>query len=257
MWWIKNPQRLKSEVAAIEALQQRSPWLSPITPRVLKGLKFAVDFDIAVNGESFPFTLEYPAFFPETPPTVTPRDGRRLSSHQYGVGGEMCLEHRPDNWDPAVTGAMMIESTHRLIAGERPSGTEERATVPSAHQASLGQRLRGSTCRFFLTRGLHEYVAALQPGECRPCSVIETLGPHRTWAAHVATAGPADQPEWRETAIPARGDKGEAALLLRVASLAEIQVPDHESLKRLIDATEGAAATVLALRLMQMLFKPT
>jgi hypothetical protein len=241
MWWIKSPQRLKSEVAAIEALQQRVPWLSPIIPRMLKGLKFAVDFDIVVNGEGFPFTLEYPAFFPETPPTVRPRDHRRLSSHQYGAGGEMCLEFRSDNWDPSVTGAMMIESTHRLISGEHPSPQEERAAVPTAHQTSLGQRLRGMSCRFFLTRGLRDFVATLKPNECRPCSIIETLGPRKTWTAHVATVGSTEQPEWQETAIPPRGGKGEAAILLRVSSLAELQIPDHVSLQNLIDGAVGSA----------------
>lgn len=85
MWWIKNPVRLKSEVAGLEALRDREAWLLSFTPSLLKGLRFVVDFDIEVNGEPFQFALEYPAFFPDTPPKVTPRDGRRLSDHQYGV----------------------------------------------------------------------------------------------------------------------------------------------------------------------------
>jgi len=76
MWFIHNPERLKTEVTGIEALRASAPWLAVATPRMMKGLQFAVDFDMAVNGEALPFTLTYPAFFPETPPSVLPRDGR-------------------------------------------------------------------------------------------------------------------------------------------------------------------------------------
>jgi ubiquitin-protein ligase len=103
MWWAKDPDRLKLEVAAVEALREQEAWLTTATPRVIKGLKFAFEFDVAVNGETYPFGLLYPAFFPETPPQVIPRDGRRVSGHQYGEGGELCLEYRSDNWDPSVT----------------------------------------------------------------------------------------------------------------------------------------------------------
>src|SRR5437879_5857720 len=117
MWWVKDPDRLKQEVAAVDALREQEAWLTAAEPRMLKGLKVAFNCDVTVNGEAFPFQLVYPAFFPETPPQVIPRDGRRVSGHQYGEGGELCLEYRPDNWDPSVTGAMMMVSTHRLLAG--------------------------------------------------------------------------------------------------------------------------------------------
>lgn len=204
MWWVKDPDRLKREVADIDALREQEPWLSAATPRLLKGLKFAFDFDVTVNGETFPFTLEYPAFFPETPPLVIPRDGRRLSDHQYGAGGELCLEFRSDNWDPSVSGTMVIASTHRLLAGER-AADEGRAIVPSAHHASLGQQLRGSHCRFFLTRAFLAYAKALPVGGYCDGTVIEIAAPKKTWTAYVAGLGPADAPDWRETCIPDRG----------------------------------------------------
>ncbi len=82
MWFIHNPERLKAEMTSIESLRESAPWLTVATPRMMKGLQFAIDFDIVVNGEALPFTLTYPAFFPETPPSVLPRDGRHYSSHQ-------------------------------------------------------------------------------------------------------------------------------------------------------------------------------
>src|SRR6266566_3384248 len=125
MWWIKNPDRLKREVVAIDTLRERETWLLAATARLIRdGLQLWFDFDVVVNEETFPLTLKYPTYFPETPPIVMPRDGRRLSEHQYGDGGELCLEYRPDNWDPTVTGAMMIESNYRLLSRERPTRDE-------------------------------------------------------------------------------------------------------------------------------------
>lgn len=175
MWWVKDPGRLKREVAGIDALREREPWLPMATPRLLKGLMFAFDFDVTLNAETIPFTLQYPAFFPETPPLVVPRHGQRLSDHQYGNGGELCLEFRSDNWDPSVTGVMMIESTHRLLSGERPAH-DERAIMPSAHYTSPGQQLRGWHCRFLLTHAFLAYAQALPVGGYRGGTVIEVAG---------------------------------------------------------------------------------
>jgi hypothetical protein len=67
MWWIKDPDRLKGEVSAVDALRENEPWLSAATPRLTEKLELAFEFDLLVNGETLPFTLRYPAFFPETP----------------------------------------------------------------------------------------------------------------------------------------------------------------------------------------------
>src|SRR5205807_4398362 len=130
----------KGEISAVDALRERAPWLSTAAPRVFKDLSFAIDFDMVVDGESLPFRLQYPTFFPETPPSVTPHNGRQLSGHQYGTGGELCLEYRPDNWDPSVIGSMLIESTYRLLSTEL-SGLAGPGIVPSSHSVSRGQDL--------------------------------------------------------------------------------------------------------------------
>ena len=169
---------------------------------------------------------------------VKPRDRQRLSSHQYGSGGELCLEFRSDNWDPSITGAMMVESTHRLLAGERPA-PDAKAIVPSAHQSTLGQRLRGTVGRFLLTRALQEYAASLGVGDYRACQVEDVFGPKRTWMAYVKAAGPADNPEWRESTIPVRSDTPHAALLLRVDLLEALSV-DIQTLDALTETARGS-----------------
>lgn len=244
MWFFQDPERLKAEMESIEALRDSNAWLDATSNRMLKGPRLGVDFDLIVNGQTLPFTLEYQAFFPETPPSVIPRDGRRHSNHQYGVGGELCLEFRSDNWDPAITGAMMIESTYRLLSGESPTA-EQRAVVPSAHQETLGQRLRGSNFRFLLTRGLNSYAATLPVDTGHWCSVGEIHGPNGTWTAYVAAAGALSNLAWRENTIPALSDNREPALLIRVGSLADVPISNRQALDQLIDVTqcEGVVPT--------------
>jgi molybdopterin/thiamine biosynthesis adenylyltransferase/ubiquitin-protein ligase len=239
MWWLRDPDRLLREVAAIDELREREAWLSAATPRPFKDLKFAFEFGVVVNDETFPFTLEYPAFFPASPPLVIPRDGRRLSDHQYGDGGELCLEHRADNWDPSFTGAMMVASTYRLLAGERPA-KDERGDVPSAHEVSPGQRLRGRSCRFLSTSDLCAYVASVPQGSVRVGHVVEIKAAGGIWTAYVDKLGSLEVPEWHETAIPDRGYKRRLALLLRIESLNDVPAsPDQDFLDRLIEDLRG------------------
>jgi hypothetical protein len=242
IWWANDPDRLKREVSEIDVLRDGSPWLAMAVPRFLKELRFAFDFDVTLNGETFPFKLEYPAFFPDAPPLVVPRDGRRLSNHQYGSGGELCLEFRSDNWDPSVTGAMMIASTYRLLLGER-SLNNGRAVVPSAHTVSLGQELRGTYCRFLLTRSLAAYAAHLPIGEVREVMVIDASVPGDAWVAHVERVGAVDAPDWREDNIPDRREQSRPGALVRVASLADIPAnPDQAALDQLLSAERGGDA---------------
>jgi hypothetical protein len=207
MWWVKDPDRLKGEVSAVDALRENEPWLSTATPRLTEKLELAFDFDLAANGEKLPFTLRYPAFFPETPPLVIPRDGRQLSNHQYGAGGELCLEYRPDNWEPHVTGARLIESAHRLLSTEMSPG-EQRAIVASEHSVSLGQQLRGWAFRFLLTRNVMKYIADLPIDTYSDTIIIDMLVPPKNFTAYIKSLGPQDNPSWQETAIPDRGDTG-------------------------------------------------
>ncbi|MBZ5762069.1 ThiF family adenylyltransferase [Rhizobium sp. VS19-DR104.2] len=233
MWFILDPERLKREVEGIERLSTEVEWLSSVKPRVLPGIKFAVDLDVLVDHEIIPLTLTYPNFFPQTPPSILPRDGKRHSSHQWGEDGELCLEYRTDNWDPSVTGVMMVESAYRLFSGEHPANNQ-LAVVPSAHHASLGQRLRGSSTRGFSTPGLRAQISNLQTGFNYPCSVSETSGPKRTWAAYVASIGPKDMLLWQEDIIPAGVGHKHVGTLVRVPAVKEISITSQENLDEVV-----------------------
>jgi hypothetical protein len=147
IWWLANPSRGRAESVALADMCEQESWLSDLTWRVRDNLQLCADFDIRHENEVFRLTIEYPSSFPDTPPSVTPRDGRRISYHQYGAGGELCLEYRPDNWDPTFTGAMMVASAQRLIAGERPADGSAGEVI-SAHRSSVGRDLRGTSARF-------------------------------------------------------------------------------------------------------------
>lgn len=147
-WWITQIERAQAERVAIADLESRAQWLEIVNWHLESGLRLAVDVVITHDSETFSLRLTYPAYFPEAPPSVIPTDGRRLSWHQYGAGGELCLEFRADNWEPSVTGAMLLESAHRLIAGERSA--DEGIPVPSAHHVTVGQQTRGKAFRFLV-----------------------------------------------------------------------------------------------------------
>jgi molybdopterin/thiamine biosynthesis adenylyltransferase/ubiquitin-protein ligase len=245
MWWIKDPDRLKKEVADVDAIREREAWLTAATPLLRKDLAFYFSFDITLEGETYGFTLDYPAFFPDAPPMVIPRDSARLSSHQYGAGGEMCLEYRSDNWDPSITGAMLVESTFRLLAAERP-GRDARVTVPTAHAASLGQQLRGWIFRFLVTDAFLAYVTQMPVGAYRRATVNDLAVSNDFWTAHVISIGAPDVPDWVESAVPVRRGTKETAAILRVVSLADIQdISDQGALDLMIGRALAAADTAL------------
>jgi sulfur-carrier protein adenylyltransferase/sulfurtransferase len=164
IWYVENPRRNRHEREALEALASTVDWVTPIRWRIDDSLRLIWDADILVAGRTFPISLRYPSHFPHSPPLVLPRGAtERWSSHQYGPGGELCLEHGADNWHPDVTGADMILSAHRLLQGERPA-PDEGGTVASRHSTTLGQDLRGTFTRFMVTPALADYVSRVPDG---------------------------------------------------------------------------------------------
>ena len=119
------------------------------------------DADIVAPAGVRPISLRYPNHFPHSPPMVLPRGvNERWSGHQYGPGGELCLEYGPDNWHPDLTGADMVTSANRLLAGEQPS-PGQAADVASRHVTTLGQDLRAEHSRFLITRAQAEFFAGI------------------------------------------------------------------------------------------------
>nr|CAD6416750.1 ubiquitin-activating enzyme [Rhizobium sp. Q54] len=195
IWWWQDQQRARAEKAAFVALQEEHDWVAGVRTRHLSDLQLCVDVDVVHNGETFKLAVIYPATFPDTPPVVMPYDEKRLSSHQYGPGGELCLQWRPDNWDPAVTGAMMVESAYGLISSERPSNGDS-GTVPSAHRSTLAGELRFETWRLMVPKGAWASLQGQLPEAVLQIAVTMTV--RRTQrVAHLTAIGTPGSEIWK------------------------------------------------------------
>ncbi|BHH83679.1 ThiF family adenylyltransferase [Desulforhopalus sp. 52FAK] len=147
-WWIFQANRANTERESITVLEEQSPWLSNVCWS-LDDDQLIVSFDITYDGEVFELKMLYPPIFPDTPPLVYTRKEVRISDHQYGPTGELCLEYRSDNWEETLDGSNMIESAHRLIRGER-STDEGLIEIRDGHNVSLGQLFRKESLRFLI-----------------------------------------------------------------------------------------------------------
>lgn len=162
IWHFENLARSRQEREAIEALAAQVDWLKTRSWRIDSSLRLILDADIATSARSYPVFLRYPNHFPHSPPLVLPRDeSARWSAHQYGAGGELCLEHGTDNWHPALTGADMLRSAHRLLEGEAPVDGH-RGIVASRHDTTLGQNWRFEYSRFIMTPEFVELAKSLE-----------------------------------------------------------------------------------------------
>jgi len=152
IWFFQDLDRSRREREAIDDLANRADWLTVLGWRFDDSMRLVVDADLSVAGMVRPVTLRYPEHFPNIPALVVPRDtDEQWSTHQYGAGGELCLEWGPDNWQPEIMGANMLESAYRLLSGETPA-PDQKGRVPSRHKTTLGQQLRGDLFRLLVTR---------------------------------------------------------------------------------------------------------
>lgn len=159
MWFIRNITRFQLEWSALLSLIQQEGWLSNADWGVDEA-KLYFNADVIIGAVAYPIHMVYPENYPANPPTVTPRsENIRWSSHQYGIGGELCLEWGPDTWLEDLTGADIIRSAYKLLFLENsPSNHDSREKVPTRHKLEIGQELRQSLFRFICNKKLSEYL---------------------------------------------------------------------------------------------------
>lgn len=213
IWWLLDQNRARAEKAAFAALQEKHDWLTRVRTRHLDNLQLCIDIEITHNGEKFPLSVVYPTTFPDTPPVVIPHGEKRLSEHQYGPGGELCLQWRPDNWDPAVTGAMMAESAHGLISSERPPDGQE-PSVLSDHRSSLGGELRFETWRLMVPDGAWNSLVRQMPEAVFEISLTMTARRSQR-VAHLRSIGVAGSELWKAPTPAPTAARRRVGFLLR------------------------------------------
>ncbi len=236
IWSIENPERAQRERAGLEALVSRADWLVPGDWRLDTSLRQIWDAEIRIGERAYVISLRYPNHFPHSPPLVVPRDETsRWSGHQWGAGGELCLEYGADNWHPEITGADMIESAYRLLVTENPPSGEAGITA-SRHSTTLGQDLRSESMRFVLTRKSTSFLKDLAAGDMREASVVATY--RDKTAVHVldwAKDGAGET--WTETSIPrAVVDEGYASGAVILCWPETVSLPRVKTKSDLYDA---------------------
>lgn len=134
LWWLTNSVRLSAEKAAVEQLARDENWFALSAWRINRG-RLSAEGVITAHGAEYPVRLVYPDQFPSVPAWVEPQDPEvQWSVHQYGKGGALCLELRPDNWVIEATGADVLRSAYNLLRTENPIGDGEHGWVTSAHR---------------------------------------------------------------------------------------------------------------------------
>lgn len=200
-WYLSEIARLRSEREGLETFALGTDWFLPLGWRLDDNMRLVLDAEIAVGNRTFPIFLRYPDMFPFSPPSVFPRGEKsRWSSHQFGAGGELCLEYGPDNWTPEMTGVQMIESAQRLLSLENPSGGEPEV-VASRHLDTLGQQLRLSYMRLLVTRELATFFASASANRTMTGNLIHCY--HEGGSTYILSTvtAPADL-TWIDPGIP-------------------------------------------------------
>ena len=160
LWYLERMARLKHERAELESIAGEANWFRTRRWGFDSETRIKIEVDIVINDVTYEVELVYPDLFPDTPAFVRPRSSTtavRWSAHQYGTGGPLCLEWGPDNWHSEVTGAMLLQSAHKLLCAEAAVGTTP-ATVPSRHRTTPGQTLRWTTCRLVVSGQLRDHL---------------------------------------------------------------------------------------------------
>ena len=200
IWYLLDLHRFKREREAIEALAAASDGHIIVLGVRFDGLRLVFDVDIECPAGTRGVLLRYPNQFPDLPPSVFPRGGEHWSGHQYGRGGELCLEYGPDNWHPDVSGAMMIESAQRLFRTEAPvEGL--RGVVASRHATSLGQDLRSRFLRIVVTNSLRDHIATAACVEALQGKCVMSPG-QKSAVFAITSLALADGAEWADESIP-------------------------------------------------------
>ena len=152
MWFLTDLARLERERGAVEALEETASWLQGVNWRIDQG-GIVMECDIRLaTGDSYRLRTTFPEHYPSAPASVRPQDPTILSSHQYGRGGELCLEVGPDNWHRDLhTTADLLRSAHRLLRDEAARRDDDAVVIPSRHAVTQGQEQRGKFARFVLT----------------------------------------------------------------------------------------------------------
>ena len=219
-WWLFDSARLASEKTAIANLDASANWLTVSRWYANSALLMCVDFSVAHDDAVFAFQMIYPSVFPDAPPMIYTEDKSRISAHQYGADGELCLEYRPDNWQQSIKGAEMIASCQRLLSEERPKPGEV-LHADSAHVPSLGRDLRSKYARFLLTKNDVKALGALLEVDPHPLVLRDKLVTS-IFVSSLFYIGSKEEPIWISDFVQPDGGVERAGFAIRVPGVTNL-----------------------------------
>lgn len=232
-WWLTRSTRLASEKAIIADLEASVDWLRVRNWHANSNLAMCVDF-LVVNGDKeFVFQMIYPSVFPDAPPMIYTEDKSRISLHQYGADGELCLEYRPDNWNSSITGADMISSCQRLLSEERPD-KDNILHARSAHVASLGRDMRSKHFRFLVTE--NDINALNMLPECKPTPFgLRDRMVTSTFVPIFSHLGSKEELVWTSDLLLPKGGTEETGFALRISGAENISKMKLDELRTFLE----------------------
>jgi hypothetical protein len=169
-WFLMDFQLVAHEKQAVEAIASNEAWFELERWYLHKGM-LAVTGVIIAHDIRYPVRLVYPDQFPQVPAWVEPQENVRWSTHQYGSGGLLCLELRPDNWEVSATGADVLRSAYHLLEIENPLGEgsgkiraplADHVTEVQAYDWGANPVLIGADCQKRLKAGESQELKALR-----------------------------------------------------------------------------------------------
>ena len=149
-WWRRLPQRVLEENQRLQKILasgiiSRFSWKRQGTGELW------LTAGLVLETSTQEVEVRFPSRYPGECPSVRPVPyGTRLSSHQFGGDGVLCLELGPDNWHSQFTAADLITSAHKLLVLESRNALEP-TPIPSRHLQTLGMTVRSSLHRLVLT----------------------------------------------------------------------------------------------------------
>ena len=214
IWWLTHNKRLNSEKAKLAEIDETSDWLTINHWYANKEFSMCADFEVNHYGEVYQFEIIYPSVFPDAPPMIFTKDKKRVSGHQYGAEGELCLEHRPDNWNPLLTGADMVTSCYKLIRDEHPS-KDTIVHAQSAHTVSLGRDLRSANLRFLLTSTDIKTLDSMVESNPESMQILQRSD-SLPFIASLSYIGSEDTPIWVSDLVVSEGMSNKDGIVVRV-----------------------------------------
>jgi len=160
-WWTREPRRVLIEDDALRALVERGGVLTSYAWECAPETGMRVQAKLALGAREVAVEVRFPTRYPRACPSVRPVPyGTRLSDHQFGGDGVLCLEIGPDNWHPRYTAADMLESAWRLLVHETIAATEPWV-IPSRHVTRLGELVRQDPLLLIRPRDFTERLTSL------------------------------------------------------------------------------------------------